>query len=412
MKDLQEILKNEDIGWIFADWLPEDPARREGLIRAIAYLNNLHKDQNILLQSIDSLNEQPQQDLKWSLRRFLGEDKSLFKDAVSVERVVVLIFNENILRKEITFILRILHLMEHAARNTEDQKYEAALSHYVDVFCQFRMFKDYFMAETAARGENIDAAEKQALSVLNRIEEYLMRCLQHYLRGIESRSEKDILGFIEHLESLSGTLVEKFFRDEISGGTVSILKEFSEVLRIRLEERYIAFVIARSLNDKGGGIRTHSADHEVEFSLKSNASTNSVRIEAVVSLEKIDKKLKMDARVMVEKGTVSIFVDGKGDFYDILHNYLLNNRNELLEKILSIMYIVTPPDAVFYIPLSEQARQSLKKNRKDDGSLVFIRKIAEMSGFPPSGHKFVEIKNGYYLRCEKTRTFTLSDPVI
>ncbi|MCJ7679959.1 MAG: hypothetical protein MUP70_04455 [Candidatus Aminicenantes bacterium] len=405
MKNLQENLSHEDVRWIFADWLPEEPILQEGLVRSIFYLKNTFSEQNIMEESIEALVELPRHDLKWALRRNLGEDKSLFKDATSVERVVVLVFKADSLRIDIAAVLLIIHLMESAARHSVDLKYEPALSDYVSVFFQFKVFKDFYLAETADRGKNRSAAEKQILSVLNRIEEYLMRCLQHYLLQIDSRPEKDILGFIEHLESMSGELVEKFIRDEISGGTVSILKEFSDVLRIRLEERYVAFIVARSLNDKGGGIRTHRAGHEVQFIIKSAATTNNIRIEAVVSLGKEEKNLLMHVRVMVEKDVTSIFVNEGGDYYDILHNYLLNNRNELLERILSIMYIVTPPDAVFYIPLSEQARQSLLTNRKDDGSLAFIKKISEMSGFPPAGHKFVETKDGTFLRCKKARIF-------
>lgn len=406
MKDLQDNLTDEDIGWIFTDWLPEETTLRVGLVRSIFYLKNALGEQDRMGKSLEALIAQPLRDLKWDLRRYLGEDEALFKSAVSVERVIVLVFKADSLRNDIAAILLIIHLMENAARHSVDLNYKQALSSYRDVFYQFKTFKDFFLVETAGRGKNTSVAEKQILSVLNRIEERLMTCLQHYLRRIDARSEKEILGLIEHLESVSGELGEKFVRDEIGVGTTSILKEFSEVLRIRLEERYIAFIVARSLNEKGGGIRSHSADLEYNFVLQSEVSTSNVRIQATVSLGKKEKRLLMHVRVMVEKDVTSIFVNEGGDYYDILHNYLLNNRNELLERILSIMYIVTPPDAVFYIPLSEQARQSLVNNRKDDGSLVFICKVAEMSGFPPSGHTFVETKDGYFLRCKKARTFT------
>jgi len=387
--ETQLTLTKKDVMWIFQSWLPADPDNKEVLTDCLIFLKDRLEKKGILQNSPEELMKSDFSDLRQEMEEWLGEThgKEIGSDFSAR------LFRSDCLERDTADVIQIISLMEKAAVLSGDSAHTRILDAFFDVFRVFARLSS-------------DPGNTVSSDILHRVEERLILHLQDFLVRINDYSDGDISRFISDLETIGGDLIEKHIKEELSVSAVSILKEFAETLKDRLKERSIIGVLAYALNKKKGRIFSFPSGREFDYGIETRYSNNSLKLTIGITVGSEFRKLDVIAKVMIEKRIPYVTFDGSNDYFDLLHNYILNNQHELLESVLSLMSVVTPSNTVFYLPLSEQAKKVLYQNRMDDDSLSFLKQIAVKAGFPAEKHKHVKTKDGHFLKCEKAAAFS------
>jgi hypothetical protein len=175
----------------------------------------------------------------------------------------------------------------------------------------------------------------------------------------------------------------------------------------------IVAIISRYLDNKRGHVQTSETGCEYDYQIQTDHTEDTVILGIDITISGEVKSLSLKLGVVSEKDKSCIMITEDTDYLDLLHNYALDDRHELLEIILSAAYVLTPPDTELYLPLtppdtelylplSEQAKAALKAKRKNDRSLLSLQKIAKNAGFPFKNQEYEKIESRHFLRCKKS----------
>lgn len=175
-----------------------------------------------------------------------------------------------------------------------------------------------------------------------------------------------------------------------------------KLAHIKDDDNLIVPILARYLDNKKGHVKASESGCKFDFKIKTDHTENMIILKIDITINGDVKKLILKLGVVTEKNNPCIMITEDTDYLDLLHNYALDDRHELLESILSATYVLTPPDTELYLPLSEQAKAALKAKRKNDRSLLSLQKIGENAGFPFKFQKYEIIEGRHFLRCKKS----------
>jgi hypothetical protein len=172
-------------------------------------------------------------------------------------------------------------------------------------------------------------------------------------------------------------------------------------LKEKGKKQNLTQILVATLDGRHGRIYYEKLGRGYSYRVSADSIFNTVFLYFNLDIQKEKRNLKIRIKVHPDEKESHVVILEDSDFFDLLHNYLLDNRHELLEYLLHLMYVKTPPQTVFFLPLSEQAKMAVNEDREQDSSLLSIRRIAKTAGFPQELLRYEKIIDGHFLRCQK-----------